>query len=522
MKRAGQKQAGYTLVELVTGLFIFGIIALSFLYLFTSLVSSTVITKHKAQSLALATNQMEYLKSLPYNNLAVAGGSIVTSNPIPATKTATVNGFTYTIKTNVEYVDDAFDGCGSYPSQALKEKYCRNYPAPTGAPAADQNPADYKLAHVTVIDKKNITLAEIDTQISARVAETASTTGALFVNVIDSNGNPVSGSTVHVTNTTSTPSVDVSDSSDSNGVVIFYGLPVDTTGYDYVVAASKTGYSTLSTIAPSGSLQPNYVNQQIFTQLSSFVTLPIKLQGTKSLLIEATNTSGNAISGAKIYIKGGYKKYNATADTSYYYDNLTPDTRQTTDANGSASLDNLVPGSYFACGDAGATGCTVGGTTYYLAAAIPYSGANSFNPISVPIYDPASLPTTTFPYNAGSYLQKVRIMLTTSATFPRILSMSPYEISQGSTDMSAVNFTINGVNLPCSASGSGCGTGVVFKQGGDTKDASCTGSAAGTQLSCVVDLRDMTTGTLSMQVTANGQTLTIPASPHLGAANVKP
>lgn len=522
MKRVAHNQTGYTLVELVTGLFIFGIIALSFLYLFTSLVSSTIVTKRKAQSLALATNQMEYLRSLPYNNLAVAGGSIVTSNPIPAAKTTNVNGVTYTIRTNIEYVDDAFDGCGSYPTQELKQQYCRNYPAPSGAPATDQNPADYKLARVTVKDPKNNTLAEIDTQIAARVAETASTTGALFVNVIDSNGNPVTGASVRVTNSTSTPNVDVSDSSDNNGLVTFYGLPVDTNGYDYIVTASKINYSSLATISPSGSLQPNYISQQIFTQLSSFVTLPIKLQGANSLLLETTNASGTVLPNAKIYMKGGYKKYNATTDTSYYFDNLTPDSRPTTDANGLVGLQNLVPGSYYACGDNGATGCLVGSTTYYLAAAVPYLGAESFSPINVPIFDPAVLPTTTFAFNSLNYIQKVRLMLTTSSTMPRITTMAPYEISQSSSALSSYGFAVTGVNLPCSATAGSCATVIEIIQGGINRTASCTGSAAGLQLDCVVDVSGFSQGTVGMNITANGQTLSIPSSPHLGVLNVTP
>ena len=473
MKRVAEQSSGYTLIELVTGLFVFGIIALSFLYLFTSLVSSTVVTKRKAQALALATNQMEYLKSLPYNNLAVAGGNIVTSNPLPASKTQTVNGVKYTIATNIEYVDDAFDGCGNYPSQQLKQTYCKNLPVPSGittgpcpggGTAEDCNPADYKLAHVTVTDPRGVTEADIDTQIAARVAETASTTGALFVSVLDGNGNPLAGAAVHVTNTTSSPNVDVSDVSDSNGIVIFYGLPVDTNGYDYTIAGSKSGYSSLTTIAPTGSLQPNYSSQQIFTQLSSFVTLPLKPQGTNSLLVETTDTSGNALSSVKVYIKGGYKKYTVSTDTSYYYDNLSPDSRPTTDTNGLVGIDNLAPGGYYFCGDTGATSCTKNGTTYYLAAVLPYTGSSSFSPVQIPTYEAATPPTTTFAYNSTNYLQKARLILTTSSTYPRLTSVSPYELSLASTNLSSVNFTITGANLPCDASPGSCATQVSFSR----------------------------------------------------------
>lgn len=85
----------------------------------------------------------------------------------------------------------------------------------------DTNPGDYKLAHVVVKNLGDTRLAVMDTHIAARVAETASTTGALFITVTDSAGNGVSEATVKVTNTTITPAVSVSDSTDANGIAIF-------------------------------------------------------------------------------------------------------------------------------------------------------------------------------------------------------------------------------------------------------------------------------------------------------------
>lgn len=519
--RVRNTQTGYTLVELVISLTVLAIVSLAVLSLFTSLAHSAAVTKRKAIASTLATNQMEYLKSLPYDNLAVAGGSIYSSNPLPATSTKTYNGVVYTIKTSINYVDDAYDGCGSYPSLQLKQLYCRNYPPPSGAPGTDSNPADYKIVHVAVYDPNNSLLADVDTQVSARVAETASITGALFVTVLDDSGSPVSGATVQVTNTTVNPNVNVSDSTDSNGVAIFYGLPPDFIGYDYVITASKSGYSTLSTIGPSGFLQPTYPNQQIFIQQSSSATLTLKQQGSDSLLVEATDTSGTPLANFRPYIKGGYKKYTSTSDTKYYYDNLTPsDTRPSTDANGMVGISNLVPGGYIFCGDAGATSCTVGGTTYYLAAAVPYSGTNSFNPISVPTYNPASPPTTTFAYGGVNYYQKVRLMLTTDSNFPRVYSLSPDNVSLGS-GASNFSFTIKGSNLPCSLIASGCGTTVKFLQGSSTFTASCTG-IGGSQITCSVDLSAATAGMTQLQITSNGKTLTIPSGGLIGGVNVAP
>ncbi len=523
MNVQASREAGFTIAELVIGLTVMAIVILSVFGLFISLVHSTVIAKKKAAATTLATNQMEYLKSLPYDSLAVVGGSIYIPSPLPATSSTKVNGISYTTTTSINFVDEAFDGCADYPNLQLKMQYCRNYPAPPGAPNPDTNPQDYKIIHVSVADVSGRKLAEVDSTVSARVAETNSTTGALFVSVIDNNGNPVQGATVNISNPTLVPVVALSDSTDSNGISIFYGLNPDTTGNDYLITASKPGYSTLSTLKPAGSLQPNYASQNIFTQLSSYVTLTIKLQGNPSLLIETTDVNGSPLANVKAYVKGGYKKYSDSTDTQYYFDNLSPsDNRPVTDSSGLATINNLVPGDYIFCGDEGATSCSVGGTTYYLVAAVPSVGSNSLNPINVPIFDSSSPPATTFPYGGQNYLQKVRLMLSTFSNFPRVFNISPYEVSLSGGSINNFSFSLAGQNLPCDASPASCSTTVRVTKDTNVYSASCTGDSAGTTVNCTIDLTGISVGVGSISVIANGHTLSLPTSPFLGGINVTP
>jgi prepilin-type N-terminal cleavage/methylation domain-containing protein len=507
MKRVRAGEAGFTLVELTVTIVIIGIVVVSFFGLFVSLVHSTIIAKRRDAALTLATNQMEYLKSLPYDSLIV-------QSPTSATKT--VNGVKYTIATTIKYVDDAYDGCGSgYNAQTPITVYCRNYPPPSGAPATDLNPADYKIIHVVATDKSGAQLATVDTEIAARVSETASSTGALFVHVLDSSGAAVSGATVNVTDTTVAPVVNKTDSTDSNGTAIFYGLTPDS-GNDYVITASKTGYSTLATIGASGSLQPTYANQKVLSQQSSTVTLYIYPTGANSLALETTDVSGSPIANVKVYAKGGYKKYTATTDTSYYFDNMSgSDTRPTTDGSGLAALSNLVPtNGYIFCGDNGDVNCKVGTTTYYLAAAVPYGGINALMPINVPTYTSTNPPTTTYTYSGTEYLQKVRLMLTTNSSFPRVFSMNPYHLSlAGTTDLTSVLVTINGYNLSSA--------NAKFVQGSTTfNPVSGSCSKTTTQLKCSYNFTGIALGAAQLVVSNSSGTLTLPTTP-LGGFNVE-
>lgn len=527
------RAAGFTLVELTLTVVIIGIVVVSFFGLFISLVHSTIVAKRRDVALTLATNQMEYLKSLPYDNLAVQGGSIYATNLLPATKVQTLNGVKYTATTSIGYADDAYDGCGAYDTQADKQLYCRNYPPPSGAPSTDTNPADYKIVHVDVTDTTGAHLAAVDTEIAARVSETASTTGALFVHVLDASGAPVSGANVNVKNVTITPNANVNDNTDSNGVAIFYGLPPDS-GTDYVITASSSGYSTLSTLSANGSLQPTYASQKILTQQSSAATLVIAPQGSNSLVLETTDTSGNPLSNVKVYAKGGYKTYTSATDYSYYFDNyysnydsgtlLATDGRPTTNASGLATISNLAPiGGYLFCNSdatssasspSSTTNCSVGSTKYYVAAAIPYGGSNSLLPITVPTYIAANPPATTFDDgNGNAYLQKVRLMLTTSSTYPRVYTMNPYSVSLSSgSNLSNFLITLTGYNLS--------GASAKLTQGSNTYTGSSCSSTA-TQLKCSYNLSSISAGTAQLQVTNGTGTLTLPVSP-LGGFNVAP
>lgn len=516
-------QKGFTLVELVIGMVVLSIVAISFLSLFTSLVRSALVAKRKAVASSLATNQIEYVKSLPYDSLAVSGGSIYSSNPLPPSSTQKIDGYTYTITTSVNYVDDAFDGCGPYPTQAIKQLLCRNYPPPASQTTADTNPADYKVVHVSVKGTGNNVLAEVDTQIAARVAETSSTTGALVVNVFDENSNPLQGATVNVTDSTITPALSLSDTTDSNGIAIFYNLPPDTNNFDYAISGSKTGYSSLATIVPT-ALTPTYSHQKIFSQSSSFVSLTLKSMGANSLVLEAKNTSGTALSGMKVNVKGGYKKYSSATDTNYYYDTMSPsDTRPTTDANGLTSLSNLVPGPYYLCGDLGATSCTIGATTYYLVAAIPYSGSQTYQPINVPTYNPSSPPSPLYNYSSNDYYQKTRLIFTTTSTFPRINKLSDQEFSLTTDSLTNYPLQISGSNLVCSSSAASCSTQVKIIQGAKTFNGTCTGNSnPATTINCTFNLTGIAVGSTQLQVIYNGNNYTSPSDMTLGSINVIP
>ncbi len=178
---------GFTVVELLVAAVIFAILAISSLSTYVALNSSATLAKKKSIAITLANNKIENVKSLPYDSLL--------ANSTQKT-TETVNGVNYDIETKIIYVDDAFDGCVNM-SQEDKIKYCRNYNLNTSNTTTDNNGADYKLVNVKVYSSGKL-LSNIDSQIAASVAETATSTGALKVIVTSSSGEPINNADITV------------------------------------------------------------------------------------------------------------------------------------------------------------------------------------------------------------------------------------------------------------------------------------------------------------------------------------
>jgi len=334
-------QSGFSVPELIVTIIVFAIVSVAIATTLIAYINSASLARLRASALSAATQQMEYLRSLPYDGLAVAGGSIATSGtPIPANVTITRSGRTFDVETDIRYADDAYDGCLNYgASQAL---LCRNYTAST--PLTDANPKDYKLATVTVREKTSAkTYSTLSTQFTSRVAEVAGNSSAILVSVLDGTGSPVGGALVRIRNTTLSPQVNQTATTDTNGIALFLDVPVDN-GKDYVVSSTKSGYSNATTIAQSGSLIPQYPNVSAIAQQVSNVTLKSEIVSSDSLEIKLVDTAGAPLSGVSIGVKGGIKQYTNPSDTTY-----SQLFTVTSDGSGYVHLGSLVPGDYQVC-----------------------------------------------------------------------------------------------------------------------------------------------------------------------------
>lgn len=203
------------------------------LLIFTALVgllrsSLQVASLAKTRSIAtaVAESQMEYIRSLSYDQVGTVGG--IPTGTIAQNATTTMNGISFPVRTFIQYVDDPADGIGSADTNGIT--------------------TDYKRIKVSVAYFANNRTQYVDliSNYAPQGLETTNDGGTLKISVVNANGAGVAGASVHIVNASTSPAIDLTTFSDATGVVFLPGAPTST---QYQIAVTKSGYSSAQTYA---------------------------------------------------------------------------------------------------------------------------------------------------------------------------------------------------------------------------------------------------------------------------------
>lgn len=231
-----KNNTGFSLVEIIVSLAIFLIVVISVYQGFNSLLDIISISRLKIISTDLANEQFEIARNLPYDDIGISGG--FPSGKIPQYQTLWRSGTEFSVQTNIRNIDDPFDGTiGGVPN--------------------DLSPADYKFIELEIscFSCKNFIPLHFSTHVAPKNLEGSSSNGALFVYVLDANGQPVPGATVYIENNVANPSFFIDDTTNNNGVLQIVDLPPTAEAYEITV--SKKGYSEEKTYPKDAPANPN-------------------------------------------------------------------------------------------------------------------------------------------------------------------------------------------------------------------------------------------------------------------------
>jgi hypothetical protein len=218
--------------------------------------------KAKTGALALANEQMEFFRSLPYDAVGTVGG--IPSGAIAQTEDIVLNNKTYTRRTFIQYVDDPADGEGIDDETGVT--------------------ADYKRAKVEMTwDVRGETRSlSLVSNIVPRGVESLSGGGTLSITVIDALGVPVPSAEVTIQNGGTSPAVDVTTFTNASGKIIFPGAPAST---GYSITVTKSGFSAAQTYdATGGNPNPNPGHLTVLDGETTSATFAIDLLGSKTVL----------------------------------------------------------------------------------------------------------------------------------------------------------------------------------------------------------------------------------------------
>ena len=215
---------GASLIDVIFGVSIMLIIFIGIFGIFKLSIELVSSSKSKTGALALANEQMEFIRSLSYNAVGVVGG--IPAGNIEQEEIIILNKTIYTRRTFIQYIDDLKDG--------LEEE--------------DENliTADYKLVKVEI----KWTIGDTERKFSLisnivpKGIETFEGGGTLIINSIDAYGAPIAGAQVNIKNNTIFPTIDLMAFTNNFGKIMFPGSPA---AADYEIIVTKDGYSTAKT-----------------------------------------------------------------------------------------------------------------------------------------------------------------------------------------------------------------------------------------------------------------------------------
>lgn len=252
---------GFSLVELLVTAAIVSLVfggLLGSIQFALKLISGS---KASASALALANEQLEYIRSLSYADVGTVGG--IPSGSIPQNSTTTLNGMVFYERVFIQYIDSPDDGLGGADSNGIL--------------------ADYKQAKVEYSWSGHTGTSSIFllTNIIPPGIESTTGGGTLTVNVFDAAVAPVSGAEVHIHNNTTTTTIDIARFTNAEGIATFAGAPA---AANYEITVTKTGYSTDQTYVATTS-NPDPITSPVAVIESAVSTMNFQIDRLSDLKV---------------------------------------------------------------------------------------------------------------------------------------------------------------------------------------------------------------------------------------------
>jgi type II secretory pathway pseudopilin PulG len=252
---------GATLIDTIVGIALMLVVFVGIAAAFQLSIEIVSNNKARISALALAQEQLEYVRSFSYNDLGVVGG--IPAGNIPQTEAVSLNGVSYTRRTLIRYIDDPKDGIGGSDANGI---------------IADSKEIKVSVSWNSQNGERTIALTS---RASPPGIEQLVPGGTLAISVVDAVLSPVASAQVNIVNTGTNPAINVTSFTDVNGDTVFIGAP-EASGYEITV--TKSGYSSDQTYTANVSNpNPNPGHLTVLEYQTTSATFSIDFLANKSV-----------------------------------------------------------------------------------------------------------------------------------------------------------------------------------------------------------------------------------------------
>ena len=262
-------RSGLGLIDVLISTVIIGMIASGSLLIYTSIVSTLNNSSLRSEAVAILNQEIETIRNMPYDQVGTQNG-IPTGILLQQKSVSSTNGTLFNVSTTIRNIDDSFDGTlGGVPN--------------------DTAPADYKIVELNISCPGcgHFAPLAITTTVAPKSLESASNNGSLFINVFDAGGVGVPGATVQVTNNSTTPTVNLTDTTNASGILQLVGVPTSTQNYHITV--NKSNYSSDQTYKPGLPENPNPINSDATVAAQTLTQVVLEIDRLSTVNIKTEN-----------------------------------------------------------------------------------------------------------------------------------------------------------------------------------------------------------------------------------------
>lgn len=340
-RRTSDHEQGFGIIEVLITAFIIGVVVTGLFGLFILAMRSAQESERRVVAVALANERAEMIRNLPYADVGTTGG--IPSGSIAQQETIERNSLSYTVKTDIRYVDDPFDGTA-------------------GGSPPDLVNTDYKQARIEVMWSSNIPTQPVllITKIAPPGIEGGDVAGTLIFQAVDANGSGIDDASVTLTNEALNPDINITTQTNAEGKVIIPGLPVAAESYELTV--SKTGYNQEQTYDKTATFFPDADHSHLTAIAGQLTNKTFQIAQAGSIIMHFVNEADEPMPNIAYTFKG-----NKTIGTDNQGNTIyVVDKTGSTNASGQAQYTDLRWDTYQLTVDGQATGYDIKETSKTL------------------------------------------------------------------------------------------------------------------------------------------------------------